>query len=227
VLGHGSGPAGFLRVGPGRASEHPADPTHTLQLTTDFGDTLPDDGSVRFSVPASVHGDPSPWRHQRRPVGPDLLLRPVGRGAGHDHLDTGRRQWCDVCGQRVDHPPLPSEHPRHWPGCPELARRRALCAVRSESRARSSAGTRRSADRPGLAGSLCTRGRQRRSSGPHDCVSPQEARRLPPMTFDARPDDRGSGDAAAYGLDGCLDAVVEVEFREDAGDVVVDGVRAE
>ena len=34
-------------------------------------------------------------------------------------------------------------------------------------------------------------------------------------------------DAAAYGLDGCLDAVVEVEFREDAGDVVVDGVGAE
>ena len=36
--------------------------THTLELTTDFGDTLPDDGSVRFSVPASVtvirpHGD--------------------------------------------------------------------------------------------------------------------------------------------------------------------------
>jgi hypothetical protein len=36
--------------------------THTLQLTTDFGDTLPDDGSVRFSLPPSVtvirpHGD--------------------------------------------------------------------------------------------------------------------------------------------------------------------------
>ena len=47
------------------------------------------------------------------------------------------------------------------------------------------------------------------------------------MTLDARPDDRGSGDAAAYGLDGCLDAVVEVEFREDAGYVVVNGVGAE
>ena len=35
------------------------------------------------------------------------------------------------------------------------------------------------------------------------------------------------GDAAAYGLDGCLDAVVKVEFGEDAGDVVVDGVGAE
>ena len=35
------------------------------------------------------------------------------------------------------------------------------------------------------------------------------------------------GDAAAYGLDGCLDAVVEVKFCEDAGDVVVDGVGAE
>lgn len=36
--------------------------THTLQLTTGFGDILPDDGSVRFSVPPSVtvippHGD--------------------------------------------------------------------------------------------------------------------------------------------------------------------------
>jgi hypothetical protein len=30
-----------------------------------------------------------------------------------------------------------------------------------------------------------------------------------------------------YGLDGCLGAVVEVEFGEDAGDVVVDGVGAE
>src|SRR5689334_13277608 len=29
------------------------------------------------------------------------------------------------------------------------------------------------------------------------------------------------GDAAAYGLDRCLDAVVKVEFGEDAGDVVV------
>ena len=47
------------------------------------------------------------------------------------------------------------------------------------------------------------------------------------MTLDAWPDDRGLGDAAAYGLDGCLDAVVEVEFGEDAGDVVVDGVGAE
>src|ERR1700693_801476 len=44
---------------------------------------------------------------------------------------------------------------------------------------------------------------------------------------DARLDDPGLGDPAAYGLDGGLDAVVEVEFREDAGDVVVDGVRAE
>src|SRR5437764_139269 len=35
------------------------------------------------------------------------------------------------------------------------------------------------------------------------------------------------GDAAADGLDGCLDAVVEVELGEDAGDVVVDGVGAE
>ena len=47
------------------------------------------------------------------------------------------------------------------------------------------------------------------------------------MTLDARPNDGGSGDAAAYGLDGCLDAVVEVEFREDACYVIVDGVRAE
>jgi hypothetical protein len=47
------------------------------------------------------------------------------------------------------------------------------------------------------------------------------------MALDAWPDDRGLGDAAAYGLDGCLDAVVEVEFGEDAGDVVVDGVGAE
>jgi hypothetical protein len=35
------------------------------------------------------------------------------------------------------------------------------------------------------------------------------------------------GDAAAYGLDGCLDAVFEVELGEDAGDVVGDGIRAE
>ena len=41
------------------------------------------------------------------------------------------------------------------------------------------------------------------------------------------PADLGSGDAAAYGLDSCLDAVVEVELGEDAGDVVVDGVGAE
>ena len=47
------------------------------------------------------------------------------------------------------------------------------------------------------------------------------------MTLDAWTDDGGSGDAAAYGLDGCLDAVVEVEFGEDAGDVVVDGIGAE
>ena len=51
--------------------------------------------------------------------------------------------------------------------------------------------------------------------------------RRPPPTLDARPDGPGLGDAAAYGLDGCLDAVVEVEFCEDAGDVVVDGVGAE
>ena len=35
------------------------------------------------------------------------------------------------------------------------------------------------------------------------------------------------GDAAAYSLDRCLDAVVKMEFGEDAGDVVVDGVGAE
>ena len=35
------------------------------------------------------------------------------------------------------------------------------------------------------------------------------------------------GDAAADGLDGRLDAVVEVEFGEDAGDVVGDGVGAQ
>jgi len=36
-----------------------------------------------------------------------------------------------------------------------------------------------------------------------------------------------SGDAAAYRLDGCLDAVLEVELGEDAGDVVGDSVRAD
>ena len=35
------------------------------------------------------------------------------------------------------------------------------------------------------------------------------------------------GDAGAYCLVGCLDAVVEMELDEDAGDVVVDGVGAE
>ena len=34
------------------------------------------------------------------------------------------------------------------------------------------------------------------------------------------------GDAASYGVGGCLDAVLEVELGEDAGDVVGDGVRA-
>ena len=35
------------------------------------------------------------------------------------------------------------------------------------------------------------------------------------------------GDAAADGLDGCLDAVVEVKLGEDAGNVVVNGIDAE
>src|SRR5690348_18239699 len=35
------------------------------------------------------------------------------------------------------------------------------------------------------------------------------------------------GDAAAYGVGGCLDAVLKVKLGEDAGDVVADGVRAQ
>jgi hypothetical protein len=35
------------------------------------------------------------------------------------------------------------------------------------------------------------------------------------------------GDATADGLGGCLDAVLEVEFGEDAGDMVGDGVGAD
>ena len=68
---------------------------------------------------------------------------------------------------------------------------------------------------------------QRRDAGPHGCLSSLAMARRPLPTLDARPDDPGSGDAAAHGLDGCLDAVVELEFGEDAGDVVVDGVGAE
>jgi hypothetical protein len=35
------------------------------------------------------------------------------------------------------------------------------------------------------------------------------------------------GDAASYGLNGCLDAVLDVKLGEDSGDVVGDGVRAQ
>src|SRR5688500_630617 len=35
------------------------------------------------------------------------------------------------------------------------------------------------------------------------------------------------GDAASYGLNGCLDAVLEVKLGEDPGDVVRDRVRAQ
>ena len=87
--------------------------------------------------------------------------------------------------------------------------------------------TRRGADWPGLACSLRTRSRRvvtraRMAVSRHCAMA-----RRPPPTLDARPDDPASGDAAAYGLDRCLDAVVKVEFGEDAGDVVVDGVGAE
>jgi len=86
-----------------------------------------------------------------------------------------------------------------------------------------SGGTRRGAGRPGSACSLCTRNG---SIATPACLF-SSLRNGAKVATDARPDDPGSGDAAAYGLDGCLDAVVEVEFREDAGDVVVDGVGAE
>ena len=111
----------------------------------------------------------------------------------------------------------------------DLARRRSLCLAWSETCSRSGASTRRVSERTWVAGSFLPPDLRRCSSCPHGGVSSQQhgGRPGPPMTVDARPNYRGSGDAAAYGLDGCLDAVLEVEFREDAGDVVVDGVGAE
>ena len=110
-----------------------------------------------------------------------------------------------------------------------VARRRSLCLAWSETCSRSGASTRRVSERTWVAGSFLPPDLRRCSSCPHGGVSSQQhgGRPGPPMTVDARPNYRGSGDAAAYGLDGCLDAVLEVEFREDAGDVVVDGVGAE
>jgi hypothetical protein len=43
----------------------------------------------------------------------------------------------------------------------------------------------------------------------------------------ARLDSTSLGDAASYGLSGCLDAVLDVKLGEDPGDVVGDGVRAQ